>query len=306
MSKTNPLLDKLKKSGHIKSDIIEKSETFANKDMINIGIPSIDLALSGSFDGGLTPGLTVIAGPQATFKTNMCLKMVDAYLRKYEDAVCLFYDSEFGATPDYIKSMVKDVDRMIHIPIKNIEEFKLDAVQKLDELQKGDKVIFFVDSLGNLASKKELADALEGKSVADMTRAKELKSCFRMITPYLNTVDIPMIAIAHIYEEMGLYPKKIISGGCLVENTKVKMSDGSLKNIQDIKVGETVDTLLGPKTVLNSWNPETLEEGITEVYDIFFDDGTSVSCSAKHKFLNEFFEWVEAENISEGTDVISK
>ncbi len=36
-------------------------------------------------------------------------------------------------------------------------------------------VIIVVDSVGNLASKKEVDDALEGKSVADMTRAKQMK-----------------------------------------------------------------------------------------------------------------------------------
>jgi hypothetical protein len=46
-----------------------------------------------------------------------------------------------------------------------------------------------------------------------MTRAKQLKSLFRIVTPYLTFNDIPMLAIAHTYEEMGLFPKKIVSGG---------------------------------------------------------------------------------------------
>jgi hypothetical protein len=34
-----------------------------------------------------------------------------------------------------------------------------------------------------------------------------------MITPYLNRLDIPMVAVNHIYMEQGLYPKAIVSGG---------------------------------------------------------------------------------------------
>jgi hypothetical protein len=70
-----------------------------------------------------------------------------------------------------------------------------------------------VDSVGNLASKKEVDDALEGKSVADMTRAKQMKSLFRMITPHLTIKDIPMVVVNHTYAEIGLYPKQIVSGG---------------------------------------------------------------------------------------------
>jgi hypothetical protein len=64
-----------------------------------------------------------------------------------------------------------------------------------------------------MSSKKEMEDAIEGKSVADMSRAKQMKSIFRMITPYLNRLDIPMVAVNHIYMEQGLYPKAIVSGG---------------------------------------------------------------------------------------------
>jgi hypothetical protein len=46
-----------------------------------------------------------------------------------------------------------------------------------------------------------------------MSRAKQLKSVFRIVTPHLNLKDIPMIVVNHIYMEQGLYPKAIVSGG---------------------------------------------------------------------------------------------
>ena len=46
-----------------------------------------------------------------------------------------------------------------------------------------------------------------------MTRAKQLKSLFRIVTPKLTTRDIPCIAINHVYQEIGLFPKNIVSGG---------------------------------------------------------------------------------------------
>jgi hypothetical protein len=73
--------------------------------------------------------------------------------------------------------------------------------------------MIIIDSIGNLASKKEVEDAIDGKSVADMTRAKQLKSLFRMITPHLTLKDIPMAVINHTYKEIGLFPKDIVGGG---------------------------------------------------------------------------------------------
>ena len=34
-----------------------------------------------------------------------------------------------------------------------------------------------------------------------------------MITPHLTLKNIPLIAIAHVYKEMGMFPKDIVSGG---------------------------------------------------------------------------------------------
>jgi hypothetical protein len=70
-----------------------------------------------------------------------------------------------------------------------------------------------IDSIGNLASKKEVEDALDGKSVVDMTRAKGIKSLFRMVTPHLNLKDIPMVTINHTYKTLELYSKDVVGGG---------------------------------------------------------------------------------------------
>ena len=46
-----------------------------------------------------------------------------------------------------------------------------------------------------------------------MSRAKALKGLFRMCTPYLAMKNIIMLAINHTYQEIGLFPKAIVSGG---------------------------------------------------------------------------------------------
>ena len=181
--------------------------------MIQTSVPAVNVALSGKLDGGLTPGLTVFAGPSKHFKTAFAMLLAKAYLDKYEDGVILFYDSEFGAPQQYFDTFEIDTNRVIHSPITDIEQLKHDSMQQLNNLERGDHVMIIVDSVGNLASKKEVEDALDGKSVADMTRAKQMKSLFRMITPHLTIKDIPAIVVNHTYKEIGLFPKDVVSGG---------------------------------------------------------------------------------------------
>lgn len=208
------IMDKLKKNSKIKTtEVLSQSKFFAEKDMIPTEVPMINVALSGSVDGGLTPGMTVLAGPSKHFKTSFALLMAAAYLKKYEDAVMLFYDSEFGSPQSYFQQFGIDTSRVLHTPIANVEELKFDLIGQLEGIERGDHVIVVIDSIGNLASKKELEDALNEKSVADMSRAKALKGLFRMTTPYLTMKDIPMLAINHTYKEIGLFPKDIVGGG---------------------------------------------------------------------------------------------
>ena len=208
------IMDKLKKNSKIKeTDILSESKFFNEKDMVPTDVPMLNVALSGSVDGGLTPGLTVLAGPSKHFKTSFALIMAAAYLKKHKDAVMLFYDSEFGSPQDYFDQFGIDTSRVLHTPVTDVEKLKFDLVSQLEQIERGDKVIVVIDSVGNLASKKELEDALNEKSVADMSRAKALKGLFRMVTPYLNMKDIPLIAVNHTYMEIGLFPKAVVSGG---------------------------------------------------------------------------------------------
>ena len=208
------IMNKLKKNSKVEfTSILSESKFFTEKDMIQTDVPMINVALSGNIDGGLAPGLTVLAGPSKHFKTSFALIMAAAYLREHEDAVLLFYDSEFGSPQDYFKSFGIDTSRVLHTPITNVEELKFDIISQLEGIDRGDKVIIVIDSVGNLASKKELEDAINEKSVADMSRAKALKGLFRMTTPYLNMKNIPLIAVNHTYKELSLFPKDIVSGG---------------------------------------------------------------------------------------------
>lgn len=208
------LLNKMKKASVIEqAAVMSESEFFNGEYGIHLPIPIMNLAFSGSIKGKVTPGMNLIAGPSKHFKSNLCLVPLKAFLDQHPNGVVIFYDSEFGTLPSYFESAGIDTSRVLHVPVKHLEEYKFDLIKKLEEIEEGDEVFIYTDSLGNLASKKEVDDAKDEKSVADMTRAKVGKSIARMITPYLKTKKIFYFAIQHVYDTMEMYSKKVLSGG---------------------------------------------------------------------------------------------
>lgn len=246
---------------------LSESKLFNEKSVVRTKIPILNIALSGIINGGLQSGMTVLAGPSKHFKSNMGLTLVAAYMNAYPDAICLFYDSEFGITEAYLKSMGVDPERVVHTPIKNVEELKIDMINQLDAIERGEHVIVFIDSIGNTASKKEVEDALNEKSVADMSRAKQLKSLFRMATPYFTLKDIPCVAVNHTIETMEMFSKTVMTGG-----TGIMYSADNVYIIGRRQIKDGTE-LQGWQFVLNAEKSRTVKEKSKFFIDVTFDGG---------------------------------
>jgi hypothetical protein len=136
-----------------------------------------------------------------------------------------------------------------------------------------------------------------------MSRAKALKGLFRMVTPYLAMKNISLLAVNHTYETQEMYSRQVVSGGCVVAGTQIQTVDG-LKSVEDFNVGEKVITLAGEKVITHIWNPDTLEDGEPECYEVEFDDGYKVVCSDKHKFMIGD-DWVEARDLRIGMECLT-
>lgn len=208
------LMERLKKNSTIAESAILEQSTFHNKkDLVDTGIPILNLLQSGEINGGFGPGLTLWAGPSKHYKSGFVLLNVAAYLKKYPDAVCIFYDSEFGTPQSYFTRNGIDTKRILHVPVTNVEDLKFDLVAQLEGIKRNDHVFIAVDSIGNLASKKEVEDAKDQKSVADMSRAKAIKSLFRIVTPMITMRNLSMHCVAHTYSTMEMFSTQVVSGG---------------------------------------------------------------------------------------------
>lgn len=289
--KISELLQKVLKSTK-NGEMITKSKVLNDRDRVPTSIPAINIALSGDVNGGMQGGLMTIAGASRHFKTLFMLVLMKSYMDHYPESIAVLYDSEFGASLEYFDSVGIDMERVVHVPVTNIEELKFEAMKLLNDLERGDRVFIGVDSVGGLPSKKEVEDAIDAKSVADMTRAKAAKSLGRLITPMLGMLDIPMVLINHVYQEL-----------CLAGDTRVMTIDGP-KNISDIDIGEIVYTANGTSTVINCIGPDVLnpiaENDDKKFVELSFDDGSVVRCTHDHKFLMNDGSWKRAIDIAIG------
>lgn len=211
---TGSVLERLQANSRIKETaILTESKLYEDHDVIKTSIPIMNIAFSGEVDGGFTAGETMFAGPSKHFKTLFVLLLASFYMKKYPDAVLLFYTSEFGSPVGYFDALGIDKNRVVLTPVLDIEELKFDLMNQVKNLVKGDHCIILVDSIGNLASIKEVADAEDGESVTDMTRAKALKSFFRVLAPRCAMKELPLLLVNHVYQEQKQYGKTIVSGG---------------------------------------------------------------------------------------------
>lgn len=193
---------------------LEDSPIIKNKsEYFDLGIPALNVAFSGKVYGGCYSGIHIFAGPSKTGKTLLALICAAAYLRKYPDSVMVLIDSEGGASLEYFKAFGIDTSRVLHYPVTNIEELKFTHVKFLEGVESGERVVTVIDSIGNLASKKEVDDALKESSAADLSRSRQIKSLFRIITPYYQNKNIPLFAINHVYQSIGLFSSDIMGGG---------------------------------------------------------------------------------------------
>lgn len=265
------LKDKILKNSKLaETAVLTESRFFQERDYIPTRVPLINLALSGRLDGGMSRGFLMIGGQSKHFKTGFALLMASAFLKKYPEGIIRMYDTEFGSPSEYFGEHGIAMDQVVHSPVSNIELMKQDVFALLESLEKNDKVFILVDSLGNLASNKEIEDTRDEKIVGDMSRSKAMKSLFRVITPLLHIKGVPMVGINHTYKTQEMYSKDVVSGGT-----------GAYYNADDIWiVGRRQDKedkeLKGFTFVVNIEKSRSVKEGSKFPIEVSFEDGINV------------------------------
>ena len=200
-------------------ETMDKSTFSKIDEFIGTGNYMLNACLSGSVFGGIPNNRSVcFAGPSGTGKTFLLLNVVrEAQAKGYQ---IIFYDSEAAVDSDMIEKFGIDPTKLRYEPCNTVQEFRssISNLVKIisEQKRKGldvPKVMVCLDSLGNLASQKEIDDALSGSDKADMTRAKTIKSLFRILGTQLAECKIPFVFTNHTYSGQSFIPIVTAGGG---------------------------------------------------------------------------------------------
>jgi RecA/RadA recombinase len=217
-SKISSVIDNLSKKSMIVVDNLKEEKSF-----ISTGIYILNALISKSIKKGGVPKnrITIFAGPPQSGKSYIALNI--ARNAQKENYNIFYIDTEFAIENtdfDMFGIDIQNEDKFKLIRSNKVENLKIAVVQVLEALKeqkdKGVDVsntLFILDSIGQLASAKEIEDAKEGKNKQDMSRAKAIKSLFRVITNDLGYLNIPLICTNHIYMTQDLFPQEKQSGG---------------------------------------------------------------------------------------------
>lgn len=284
---------KLSKIDGFEMGSILEHSTFSEIDhYIPLGNYLLNAQISGTLFGGIPNTKTIgLSGDPGTGKTFLCLNACrEAQKMGYS---VIYAETEGAIDRETARKFGIDTSKIRYQPIKTVLQFRTLVNNILLEIQEARKngeeprIFLVLDSVGMLSTEKEVEDAMRGKSAQDMgLKAKELRSLFRTITLDLTGNKIPFVMTNHT--------------GCLTKDHEIIMSDGEIKNIQDIKPGNMVKTLDGNKMVLNNFEFDYNEE----IIQLELSDGSKLECTKSHKFLVKNtktleFYWKPALNIEE-------
>lgn len=203
------------------AEILADTAAYDIEDYINTGNYILNAAMTGSIFKGVPSGRVLcLAGAKGTGKSYLSLSICrEAQKKGY---FVIYMDSEGAIDREFVTRLGCNLSLITIKQVSTIPEvstYMANILKQINEQPKDkrQKVIFVLDSLGNLSSTKELNDTLDGVNKQDMTRAKEIKSLFRTNATALNKAQAPFIVTSHTYMTQDLFAKTIISGGTGIE-----------------------------------------------------------------------------------------
>lgn len=199
------ILNDIKKDLKIDVTTLVSEKMDIDKDFLDTGSASLNAILSGSSKGGIPLGkITGFYGPSGCGKSFVIGKAIaSAQLKGH---IPIVIDTE-GTWDSRAEGWGVDVSNCILIQHDIIEEIRNQVSQIIDkysaQLLSGDvKFMIILDSIGGLICLKEAKDVETDNNASDMgTRAKVLRTLFRVLTTKCSKHRIPFVWSNHAYDD---------------------------------------------------------------------------------------------------------
>lgn len=257
---------------------LDESTLSSADEWIDTGCHALNAIISGSLYKGVPVGrIAGFAGPSQAGKS-LIMNRIMANAQKI-GYVPVIWDSEVAVDKRSAEGAGMDTKRVKYYPVETIEDCRNQMCKFFDNIIAANnpdlKFIVAIDSLGNLASAKEIRDASAGKDASDVgQRAKAIKSMMRTLTYKAAKAKVPVLFSNHIYDSMEMFPSlvKTQSGGkgpIYLASVLVQLSTRNEKSSENpneasVAISNNVSGVtLSAMTVKNRFVPNFLK---TELY----------------------------------------
>lgn len=219
------------------AEIIAESAYSNISDFIPTGNYILNACMCGDLFGGIPAGrITTFYGPSSVGKSFLaCSCSREAQRKGY---TVIYMDSEGSIDSKFVSRLGVDASKLIIKQVQTISETAQFISNVCASLEKQEeefgthqKVMFVLDSLGNLTSDKEKEDTMAGNNKVDLTKAKDVKAMFRVIATPIARMQCPMVVNNHSYASIGSYvpSQTMASGTGLTYNSSITLELSAAK-----------------------------------------------------------------------------
>ena len=231
MKKTDALKSIKKNTG---AETLADSTLAKVTDYLSTGNYAINRVLTGDIYKGFPTGrISCIAGASQSGKSLLVANTVIEALKNDKVDIVYIFDSEGGVLVDYFKQHGVDMMKIMHIPVKSIEDCAVKMLDTYDTLCKAQeeyeddpdnndeiRALVVLDSIGALASDKLITDAVKkDQMVSDMGSSAKLRNnLMRGLMMRVPMSKATLLIVNHIYDDpsagmFGMSKIKNMAGG---------------------------------------------------------------------------------------------
>ena len=231
MKKTDALKSIKKNTG---AETLADSTLAKVTDYLSTGNYAINRVLTGDIYKGFPTGrISCIAGASQSGESLLVANTVIEALKNDKVDIVYIFDSEGGVLVDYFKQHGVDMTKIMHIPVKSIEDCAVKMLDTYDTLCKAQeeyeddpdnndeiRALVVLDSIGALASDKLITDAVKkDQMVSDMGSSAKLRNnLMRGLMMRVPMSKATLLIVNHIYDDpsagmFGMSKIKNMAGG---------------------------------------------------------------------------------------------
>lgn len=247
---TEKLLKNAKKNGL--GETLKDSE-FAKIDYyVSTQSIILNLLFSAKWNGGIPSGrISMPAGPKSHGKSQIAYDVCKTFQK--QGGTIVLFDSEFATEKDAIENLGLDLENIIYFGLANIldENKELNMTyqfkQIMNDIERGDKVLFVFDSMGAWLSQRTIGNAEKGNTAKDMSISQDKKGFMALINSLVGLKGVPCLVLNHSYANVGgfgattevsgggalYYPSSIVE---ITSKAKLKIDDNDYGMVGTAKV----------------------------------------------------------------------